>query len=74
MSDAMGHASWQNPASIMPTIIGNLGTGVDILPTDTAVYKYTGTNITLPANSKYIVNANMLMSTTSANISYAIPV
>lgn len=49
------------PVTFAPTIIGTLGAGVSMVSTDWITYKYTGTRIVIPANSKYIINAVMLI-------------
>lgn len=63
-SDANGNASWIQDNTALPTIIATLGTGATISATtvDPALNGTdTGTRITLPANSKYIIMCYMLV-------------
>ena len=60
-------SSKKNTASSLPVVFATLNTGVTLNPTIWGSYSYTGASITLPANSKYIVNANILFSGTVAN-------
>lgn len=66
MSDNNWLATWRLPTSVAPTVTAQLWNWVDLNLTN-HIWKYlpTWTTITLPANSKYIVNVNMLMSTKS---------
>ena len=58
----------KNTASSLPVVFATLNSsGVTLTPGNWSAYKNTGASITLPANSKYIVNANILLSGTVAN-------
>ncbi|MBD2699167.1 hypothetical protein IC229_00865 [Spirosoma sp. BT702] len=61
-TDANGIIFKQNaPAATLPVVYGvTTGAGVNLLPDD--ISRYTGTYIILPANSRYVVSATMLMT------------
>ncbi|PRY27023.1 hypothetical protein CLV58_13525 [Spirosoma oryzae] len=63
--DANGLIAKQNAqAAQLPTVRASLGAGVDLTFAGNAAY--TGTTITLPANSQYLVSATMLLSSSAA--------
>lgn len=51
------------PTASAPSIIGTLGSGVNLSPSNWTSFNYTGNSITIPANSKYIVQGYILLTT-----------
>jgi len=67
-SDDSGNASWIKDNTSLPTIIATLGAGATISAVTVDPNQNgtdTGTRITLPANSKYIVMCYMLVKTSA---------
>lgn len=72
-SDDTGKASWQVVQATKPTVTGVMGSsGIDI-PSNTASLLYTGTYIDIPAQSKYVVNVNFIMSISNGSTETATP-
>lgn len=74
-SDANGNAYWRQTAAVKNTILGSLSAGGVNIPSTQGSYLSTGSSITLPANSRYIVTVSFIMAqaggvTTPANSSF----
>lgn len=74
-SDANGLATWKIVETTKPTVTGSMTSGgVDIL-TDSgnSNYYYTGTSVTIPAKSKYVVNVSFIMTLGNGQIESITP-
>lgn len=74
-SDANGNAYWKQTAAVKNTILGTLSENGISIPSAQLGFSYTGSYITLPANSRYIVTVSFIMAqaggaTTPANSSF----
>jgi len=64
--DANGVIAKQNAtAAQLPVVRGVIGSGIDIPQTTTSTWLYTGSSITLPANSRYVVSVSMIQALNS---------
>ena len=53
------------PTASAPAIIGTLGAGANLTSANWANFNYTGGSITIPANSKYIIQGYILLTSTT---------